>query len=241
MTVRAAPASGRCTTRGPGVQPAVRRGLYVNSETVARLSAARTFGSVKNTGGSSHWNGFIGGYNVTARALPASSAFNWDQGMARLAGAAVPRAQTLNGSSIPYWQPCDSGRLPEYYVGVEPAAAAAWPLHGGGRLQRAARPSPDHEPPEPQSGRPRDLLRVRPAMRSRGAINLMNSRMDSTLARQANIPYPYPSFPGSQSVRQALRPYPQYLDINTGADGDAADDRAITRWCSRARSGTSRV
>ena len=36
----------------------------------------------------------------------------------------------------------------------------------------------------------------------------MNSRMDSTLARQANIPYPYPSFPGSQSVRQALRPYP---------------------------------
>ena len=48
----------------------------------------------------------------------------------------------------------------------------------------------------------------------------MNSRMDSTLARQANIAYPYPSFPGSQSVRQALRPYPQYLDINTGADGD---------------------
>ncbi len=43
--------------------------------------------------------------------------------------------------------------------------------------------------------------------------------MDSTLARQAGIPYPYPSFPGSESVRQALRPYPQYLDINTGADG----------------------
>ena len=43
--------------------------------------------------------------------------------------------------------------------------------------------------------------------------------MDSTLARQANIPYPYATFPGSQSVRQALRPYPQYLDIATGPDG----------------------
>ena len=54
----------------------------------------------------------------------------------------------------------------------------------------------------------------------------MNSRMDSTLARQANIPYPYPSFPGSQSVRQALRPYPQYLDINTGADGGDRSGRS---------------
>ena len=109
MTDRAAPASGRWTTRGPGVQPAVRRGLYVHSETVARLSAARTFGSVKNTGGSSHWNGFIGGYNVTAPALPASSALQLGSGMARLAGAAVPRLHTLNGSSIPHWQPTTPG------------------------------------------------------------------------------------------------------------------------------------
>ena len=54
----------------------------------------------------------------------------------------------------------------------------------------------------------------------------MNSRMDSTVARQAGIPYPYPSFPGSQSVRQALRPYPQYLDINTGADGGDRSGRS---------------
>jgi hypothetical protein len=59
-----------------------------------------------------------------------------------------------------------------------------------------------------------------------GAINLMNSRMDSTLARDAGIPYPYPTFPGSQSVRQALRPYPQYLDINTGADGGDRSGRS---------------
>jgi hypothetical protein len=54
----------------------------------------------------------------------------------------------------------------------------------------------------------------------------MNSRMDSALARQANIPYPYPSFPASQSVRQALRPFPQYLDILTGADGGDRSGRS---------------
>jgi hypothetical protein len=59
-----------------------------------------------------------------------------------------------------------------------------------------------------------------------GAINLMNSRMDSVLARQAGIPYPYPQFSGAQPVRQALRPYPQYLDINTGADGGDRSGRS---------------
>ena len=54
----------------------------------------------------------------------------------------------------------------------------------------------------------------------------MNSRMDSTLARQAGIPYPYPSFSPAQPVRQALRPYPQYLDINTGADGGDRSGRS---------------
>ena len=60
-----------------------------------------------------------------------------------------------------------------------------------------------------------------------GAVTLMNSAMNSTVARQANIPFPYPSFPGSQSVRQALRPYPQdLLDIATGADGGDRSGRS---------------
>jgi hypothetical protein len=54
----------------------------------------------------------------------------------------------------------------------------------------------------------------------------MNSRMDSALARQAGIPYPYPQFSGAQPVRQALRPYPQYLDIGTGADGGDRSGRS---------------
>ena len=50
--------------------------------------------------------------------------------------------------------------------------------------------------------------------------------MDSAAARQAGIPYPYVGFPDSQSVRQALRPFPQYLDINTGADGGDRSGRS---------------
>ena len=96
-----------------GFSPRVGAVYSVDANTVARFSAARTFGSVKNTGGSSHWNGFIGGYNVTAPAFPASSAFNWDTGWPAWPQPPFLVPETLNGSNIPYWQPEDAGRLPD--------------------------------------------------------------------------------------------------------------------------------
>ncbi len=38
---------------------------------------------------------------------------------------------------------------------------------------------------------------------------LLTSRVDSAAAKAAGIPLPYPTFPGSQTVAQAIRPYPQ--------------------------------
>ena len=165
---RAAPASERCTTPGRGGSArAWASSTSVNEDTVVRLSGSRTFGSVKNTGGSSHWNGFIGGYNVTAPAFPASSAFNWDAGLAGVAGAAVPRAGNAQRQQHPVLA---AGRLGAparvLLVDAQRAAAVARPVHRGGGLQRAARATPHDEPSQPESGRPRDLLRFRPAVRA---------------------------------------------------------------------------
>jgi hypothetical protein len=210
-----------------GFSPRLGIVYSVNADTVVRLSGARTFGSVKNTGGSSHWNGFIGGYNVTAPAFPASSAFNWDAGWPAWPEPPFLVPETLNGSSIPYWQPYDSGRLPEYYswtLNVQRQLPGRFVVEAGynaqlGRHLTANLLSLNQIDPEIFYG---FVQQYGPA----GAINLMNSRMDSPLARQAGIPYPYPGFPDSQSVRQALRPYPQYLDINTGADGGDRSGRS---------------
>ena len=210
-----------------GFSPRLGVVYSVNDDTVARLSAARTFGSVKNTGGSSHWNGFIGGYNVTAPAFPASSAFNWDNGWPAWPEPPFLVPETLNGSNIPYWQPDDSGRLPEYHswtLNVQRQLPGRFMVEAGynaqlGRHLTANLLSLNQIDPEIFYG---FVRQYGPA----GAINLMNSRMDSPLARQAGIPYPVSAFPGSQSVRQALRPYPQYLDINTGADGGDRSGRS---------------
>jgi hypothetical protein len=45
---------------------------------------------------------------------------------------------------------------------------------------------------------------------------LLTSRIDSTGAKAAGIPLPYPTFPGSQTVAQAIRPFPQVNgNVNT--------------------------
>jgi hypothetical protein len=44
---------------------------------------------------------------------------------------------------------------------------------------------------------------------------LLSQRIDSQAARDAGIIAPFPGFPGSQSVAQALRPYPQYLGVQS--------------------------
>jgi hypothetical protein len=45
--------------------------------------------------------------------------------------------------------------------------------------------------------------------------SLLQQRIDSPAAQAAGIVAPYPGFPASQSVAQALRPFPQYLGVNS--------------------------
>ena len=211
-----------------GFSPRLGVVYSVNNETVVRLSGSRTFGSVKNTGGSSHWNGFIGGYNVTAPALPASSAFNWDAGWPAWPEPPFLVPETLQRQQHPLLAAVRLGPpAGVLLLDAQRAAAAAGPVRRGGGLQRAARSPPHDEPPQPESGRPGDLLRLRPAVRAgrRHQPDELAHGLDRWRGRP-NIPYPYPTFPDSQSVRQALRPFPQYLDINTGADGGDRSGRS---------------
>src|SRR4030095_556435 len=52
------------------------------------------------------------------------------------------------------------------HLDTQRAAPVTGSLRRGGGLQRAARATPDDEPSEPQSGRPRALFRLRPAVRA---------------------------------------------------------------------------
>ena len=152
-----------------GFSPRLGVVYSMNNETVVRLNGSRTFGSVKNTGGSSHWNGFIGGYNVSAPAFPASSAFNWDAGWPAWPEPPFLVPETLNGSNIPVLAAGRLGTPPGVLLlDAQRPASASRPVCRGSWIQRAARTSPHGQPAQSESDRPRDLLRFRPAVRRGG-------------------------------------------------------------------------
>lgn len=58
-----------------------------------------------------------------------------------------------------------------------------------------------------------DLNQLPPSALNRGS--LLSQRIDSQAARDAGITAPFAGFPTNLSVAQALRPYPQYLSVNS--------------------------
>ncbi len=87
-------------------------------------------------------------------------------GLAGLARAAVPRpehAQRQRHSLLAAVRLGPASRV--LHLDAQHAAPAPGPLRRRSRVQRAAGPSSDHEPPQPEPGRPGDLPGVRPAVR----------------------------------------------------------------------------
>ncbi|MDZ4797350.1 MAG: TonB-dependent receptor [Bryobacteraceae bacterium] len=58
-----------------------------------------------------------------------------------------------------------------------------------------------------------DLNQLPTSLLSRGS--LLSQRIDSPAAREAGFVAPFAGFPASQSVAQSLRPYPQYLTVQS--------------------------
>ena len=58
-----------------------------------------------------------------------------------------------------------------------------------------------------------DLNQLPASLLSRGS--LLGARIDSPAAAAAGFKLPYTGFPGSQSVAQSLRPFPQYLSVQS--------------------------
>ena len=217
-----------------GFSPRLGAVYSLDDETVVRFSAARVFGPVKNTGGSSHWQGFIGGYNVTAPAFPASSAFNWDAGWPSWPEPPFLVPQTLNGSNIPYWQPYDSGRLPEYYtwtLNMQRQLPGRFVVEAGYNAQLGR-----HLPSNLLSLNqvdPADLPGLRPAVRRRRRHqpDELADGLDAGAAGQHPLPVRHlPGIAVGAAGAAAVSAVPRHpRPAPTAASGPG--DRAITRSC----------
>lgn len=207
-----------------GIGPRVGLAYSLNDKTVVRMSAARSFGVVKTVTGSTHFEGAISIFRPTSTDGGITPAFRLDTGLPPFPQPPSVNPAFSNGNNTAYWND-EAVRLPESYD---------WTLS----IQRQLSSSLIFETSYNAtigahlvSG----LLRMNQVPFSafqRYGLSVLQSNITSATAQAAGIQRPYPSFTGS--VAQALRPYPQYLDIQTReGHGDKSGHSSYHAWIAK--------
>ena len=222
---------GRENTRSlvPGwygaIGPRLGLAFTLNPKTTIRGGFARSFSKVSVINGSAHYAGFIGQYSFTSPDQGVTPAFNWDTGLPPYPLPPQINPSFQNNQNVDYWQPYDAVRAPENFnwtlsvqrqVTPNMVLEAAYNATVGTHLQTGL-VNLNQTPTRYLND---FIQRYGPA----DALALLRADINSAVARAAGIPIPYANFtnPGIQRVRtvvQALRPYPQYLNIGGGDKG----------------------
>jgi hypothetical protein len=197
----------------------------LNSKTTIRAGAARSFSRVTVVASSGHYAGFIGQYAFTSSNQGVTPAFYWDQGLPPYPLPPQIDPSFANNSNVDYWQGQNATRAPEN---------DNWAFS----IQREITPSTILEADYTgvtgihlQSGTVNinqvPMATVNQLIQQYGttqAVNILNSNITSATAVSAGIAPPYANFTNpavqrQRSVAQSLRPYPQYLNVDTSQSG----------------------
>ena len=207
-----------------GWGPRIGLAYTPDQKTTFRTAFGRSFSRVTAVQGSGHFSGFIGQYVFNNTSQGVQPTFLLDQGLPSY--PLPPRIDPAfsNGNDVDYWQGQESTRAPENLF---------WTF----TMQRQVTNSTVFEfgynatvGAHLQTGL-LNLNQMPTAIMNQmiaqyggtQAFNILRSDINSTTARAANIPIPYPSFTtqAARTVNQALRPFPQYQTISTGVqNGD---------------------
>jgi len=215
-----------------GIGPRIGLAFALNPKTTLRSAFGRSFGRVTVTRDSGHYQGYFARYNFASTDQGITPAFNWDVGLPPypLPISVDPKAKLdptiANNDEVHYHQPYDATRSPEnlywtFNVQREIAASTvlevAYTANVGTHLMGSIVninqvPTPIWDAYVARYG-------------AQAARDLLRSDINSAAARAAGVPVPYPNFRDpkiqrSRTVNQALRPYPQYLDVVTGVRGN---------------------
>ena len=205
--------------------PRVGFAFSVNNKTTVRSAFGRSFSKVTTVSGSNHYAGFIGQYNFASVDQGITPAFNTNSGLPSYPLPPQINPAFANNQNVDFWNYKDAVRAPEnlYWtlsiqrqVSPNTVLEVAYNATVGTHLQTGLL----NINQTPTAYLTQFVNQYGPAQ----ALNLLRADINSAQARAANIPIPYPSFtdPNVQrfrTVNQALRPYPQYLNVSTADQG----------------------
>jgi hypothetical protein len=207
-----------------GIGPRFGLAYSLNDKTVLRMSAARSFGVVKTVTGSTHFEGAISIFRPTSTDGGITPAFRLDTGLPPFPQPPSVNPAFSNGNNTAYWND-EAVRLPESYdwtVSIQRQLSSSLIFETSYNATIGA---------HLVSG----ILRMNQVPFSafqRYGLSVLQSNINSAAAIAAGVPKPYASFNGS--VAQALRPYPQYLDIQTReGHGDKSGHSSYHAWIAK--------
>jgi hypothetical protein len=188
----------------------------MNDKTVIRGSYAIAYGAITTTTGSTHQRGFTLTYSPSNGSSGVQPTFIVNQGFPAWTAPPFINPSFANADSMPWWQGREATRPPENHnlnfsiqrqLGSSSVVEASYNAVLASHLQAG-------------------LLgynQVDPKYLAQYGTALLNSQIDSPAAIAAGITPPWPGFKalwGSRAtVAQALRPYPQYNEIDTRSGG----------------------
>ncbi len=216
-----------------GISPRFGLAYAMGSSTVIRASLGRSFGVAKTVTGSTHFEGSTLVFRPSSLDNGVTSGFQIDQGLPPYTKPPVIDPSFSNGNNTAYWDN-EAVRLPETYQWTlsiqrqlsgttvfETSYNATIGAHLVAGLKRINQlPFSVYE----QYGR-----------------NVLAANMNSALARNAGLTRPYANIDcdfsatcAPISVAQALRPFPQYRDVQTSSGhGDKSGHSSYHSWVSK--------
>ena len=208
-------------------------GAYaLNDKTTIRGGVGRSFGRVTVISGTSHFAGFIGQYPFSNTDSGVTATFMLDQGLPAYPLPPQINPAFSNNSDIDYW----NGD-----AAMRPATYDTWTISMQREVRRGMTVEVDYNGSK-GSNLQANLLNLNQVPLSvmndliarfgtSAAITLMNQPANSAQAVAAGIKIPYPNFTTpaqtNRNVAQALRPFPQYANINTSNSGGDKTGRSM--------------
>lgn len=209
-----------------GLGPRLGVAFGLSSKTTIRAGAARTFARSTVVSGTTHYDGYIGQYAFASTNQGVTPAFNWDVGLPSYPLPPQLNPAFDNNNNTSYWNGSDATRMPEilaytfsiqHQLSTSTLIEADYNATDGVHLQTGLLNI--NQVPTPA------VTALISQLGPAATVSLLNSSVTSAAAQAAGIRIPYASFTDptvqrTMSVAQALRPFPQYLTIDTSQSGD---------------------
>ncbi|MCX6629628.1 MAG: carboxypeptidase regulatory-like domain-containing protein [Candidatus Solibacter sp.] len=205
-----------------GVGPRLSFSWSAASKTVIRGGFGVTYAPVKTLGGSAHFQGFAQILSFTDQTGGIAPVFKLSQGLPSYPIPPFLDPAFSNNGGADWWQGQEANRLPEpitWNLTVQREIGHGLLLEAGYAAQVGTHLVSN------ETDYNRINFNTLPAslnMFTAAGRNLLTTAFNNKnqLVQQAGFSLPYPQFPVSSTLVQALRPYPQYTSLATSSGGD---------------------